>query len=180
MKRISLLFLLVSLLTVNTAFGAATNNNGNSTQISPAAGADMWTAAMADLFIPHPNTCDPLTEAFVQILPNGKGFCIEIDERPAKEWTEARHTCLQEGKRLPELGELQYVCNHNNQYGILGAESNKEWSSNFLLIGDDASRTARVTVAAFGSGSCNDVSAGLIGRDSFGNSPQSLSFRCVR
>ncbi len=79
---------------------------------APAAGTDMWTSQMAklELFIPHADNCDSVTEAFVQIAPTGEGYCIEKDQRPAEQkWELARHTCLQDDKRLPEAAEWKFA-----------------------------------------------------------------------
>ena len=50
----------------------------------PAAGSDMWAGAMTQLFTPHEDNCDPLTEAFAAMTEDGRGFCVEIDERSAQ------------------------------------------------------------------------------------------------
>ncbi|MCA9399515.1 MAG: hypothetical protein KC618_07185 [Candidatus Omnitrophica bacterium] len=206
MKKLSLLFLLVSFLTVNTAFAKDHNykkdlrykywkeyrfdtadkkdkgDGGTTIQVSGlvGVGADMWTASISHLFAPHEDTCDPLVEAFVVMTPDGKGFCVEIDARAAKFWENARHECIEEGKRLPEVAELKYVCINSAEYGISVGNSGSEWSSNFVLLGDDAAGAGKVTVAAMGSSSCNSLKAGRISKDDFGGKPEAYAFRCVR
>ncbi len=146
-------------------------------QGAPAAGADMWTGGMAlgNLFTPHVNFCDPATEAFVDVI-FGLGYCIEKNERPAMQWTDARKTCLQNFKRLPEVAEMHLACDDAAALGLANMLVNAEWSSNFFIETADSSTTAGVHVTGFGG--CDVIRTGQINRS--GGGPEVLVFRCVR
>lgn len=135
----------------------------------PADGTDMWIAAMADLgtFTPHNNSCDNVTEAFVQITSDGKGFCIEKNERSAERWDLARHNCLQDNKRLPEPTEWRFACRDAVNLSINDILGANEWVTNFIH---------EVGVVIQGIENCDDVIPTAVSS----NSPTLLGFRCVR
>jgi len=150
---------------------------------APAVGTDMWTGVMGqqEYFLPHPDNCDFATEAFIQILPTGEGYCMERDQRPSEHWERARHTCLQEGKRLPEVAEFQFACDDAATYGLNGMTNDLEWASNFSVItGSSSSSFMYVPVAGRSQIShCDGVGQKRIGSTSQQIAATSQPFRCV-
>ena len=138
----------------------------------PSLGSDAWTVNMS--FETHPNDCDPLTEAFAEILPNGEGFCIDIDERPAQHWYIARNSCFQEGKRLPEIVEYTFACNQAASLGLNDMIGNREWGSNFSREPINAIRG--IVIGEYG---CNFIDTSPISSIEGGNF-QPRAYRCVR
>lgn len=140
---------LVVATALSAPIGGAVADETSANYTGPALGTDMWTGYMARtaLFVPHYDNCDTATEAFVAVSPDGKGYCIEINERAAIHWDEARHTCLQLNKRLPEPGEFKFACTRRTQLGLQNMTNNKEWASNFALP------MARETFSSIGASS---------------------------
>ncbi len=149
-------------------------------QGAPSAGADMWTGAMAlgNLFTPHVDFCDPATEAFVPVIFN-LGYCIEKNERPAQQWEQARITCLQQLKRLPEVAEFQVACDSAATLGLNNMTNGLEWTSNFLISTHDFNTTAQAVMTS-GDNDCNDGSTGRVSNSGTGQPVSSLKFRCVK
>lgn len=163
----------------------------NAQDTSAATGTDMWTGLMTrqGMFLPHQNNCSA-NEAFVRILVNGRGFCIEKQKRSAQTWEEARHACLTDRKRLPEVGEWKFSCKRANALGLLdmigpgqscppsglGAGCG-EWSSNFLATGNSGTGES-LTVPYAGGIRCDDIANGIVGSNQ--QTELSRAFRCVR
>lgn len=150
---------------------------------APAIGADMWTSEMGrlGLFVPHGNNCAPATEFFVPVGPSGRGFCIEKAERPADEWERARHTCLQLGKRLPEVAEWQMACVVDVGFQLLDMFNGFEWSSNFLAGHAPSEFQLRVYASGgLASGNCNGGFSAIVANSNGPGSANSWAFRCVR
>lgn len=151
----------------------------------PAAGADMWTSEMGrlNLFVPHRKAC-AVNETFVAIAPSGRGFCIEKTRRPAAQWQDARHACLQDGKRLPEFAELRFACDHRVALGIteIGPSATShsgEWATNFVVATGHDPGYGVVAIGAGSSLTCDTAFHLYVGRSSPG-SAQATAFRCVR
>ena len=151
---------------------------------APAVGTDMWTGVMGqkEYFLPHEDNCDQYLEAFVQILPTGEGYCIEVDERPAENWEVARNMCLQENKRLPEIAEYQFACDDASVLGLNNMTGAFEWASNFAIMGGGDNLTLYVpaigqsgTVATH----CDGIRGFRIGAAGQPKPSVSLAFRCV-
>lgn len=146
-------------------------------------GSDAWTAYLEreNRFTPHENYCDSSTEAFVNMTPEGMGFCIDKNRNAStKTWNDARQTCVMAGKRLPEIPELQHACNRNipDGLGLVNITGvSWEWGSNFGYPALVPSLSIDgLFVHVFGANSCNAVvtDAGASG------SASSDAFRCVR
>jgi hypothetical protein len=89
-----------------------------------------------NMFEPHVNDCNGTSNIFIELFHGADvGFCIEIEERPADNWTEAVATCMQAGMRLPEPWEWQTACDRNSllSLGLNDMENNEEWASNFPI-----------------------------------------------
>ncbi len=152
-------------------------------------GTDMWTQAMSGLrlFTPHRDNCNTSTEAFVLVYTNSNnvdfGFCIDKDEHSAGalDWEEAKHECLQDGKRLPEPGEYKYACNRAGTLSLNDMTDDAEWSTNFWLIQRKpySDWWSGVMATNAGSGGCERGGNTPIVRNNSAGSP-SLPFRCVR
>lgn len=148
-----------------------------------AGGTDMWTQAMSGLrlFTPHRDDCNATTEVFVKVYTNSNsidfGFCIDKDEHSAGsvEWEDAKHECLEDGKRLPEPGEWKFAC--QGATGLNNMTNSYEWASNFSYF-DKPVSDWRIASHVVGNGSCKYGTAGVI------SSSTSVSgvfaFRCVR
>lgn len=154
-------------------------NTTSTTTTVVGAGTDMWTGLMgkSELFTPHQNTCDPATESFVEIMV-GIGYCIEIYQHPAEEWEYARDTCLQEGKRLPEVAEFQFACEQSALLGLNNMTDDLEWSSNFYTA-TGSEKTSPLMVPVAGLGGCNTGIYSAIATQG-GTPPLSRTFHCVR
>lgn len=150
-------------------------------------GTDMWTQAMSGLrlFTPHRDDCNATTEVFVKVYENSNsvdfGFCIEKDQRAAQEWEDAKHACLQDGKRLPEPAEFKYAC--DSVSGLNNMTDGYEWITNFgkfenYRTGSSGTNYRGILIAAGGNGACY--------RSAFGSAMHStitaasVAFRCVR
>ncbi|MEQ8510325.1 MAG: hypothetical protein RIB43_15070 [Rhodospirillaceae bacterium] len=148
-------------------------------------GTDMWTQAMSGLrlFTPHRDDCNATTEVFVKVYENANsvdfGFCMEKDERPGQNWEDAKHTCLSEGKRLPEPAEWKYAC--DSVTGLNNMTGGWEWISNFgsLEISHNGSGIFRMyaTTAAGNNGCANASYAQIMDWNSIAGS---IAFRCLR
>lgn len=147
----------------------------------PGVGLDMWTNIMNkdNLFAPHHDFCDSGTETFISFAPDGRGYCIEKDERSAQIWTEARQICLSAGKRLPEPAEFQYACYHGS--GLSNMTGNWEWTSNFAIVYNASSPTTVSLSVAVPVQGYTDCTSGNFHHvvNSF-NTSSSHYFRCVR
>jgi hypothetical protein len=158
-------------------------NNGVAAQ-----GTDMWTQAMSGLrlFTPHRDNCNATTEAFVKVYTDSMsvdfGYCIDKDEHSAGavNWEDARHECLDDGKRLPEPGEWKYACDQAGTLGLNNMTNSAEWASNFWqTIRKPNSDYWRATLApVFGNGSCHNGDHGFIGITT--STASNTAFRCVR
>lgn len=118
--RLTSLLVLVALLTTNSSVqaqggpgGGRGPGNGNgggpnqplATAPHASVGTDRWTLHLAanDLFVAHDDTiCGPSIEIFVEIVPDGTGYCMEVNHRPAATFNQARLTYTSLGKRLLE------------------------------------------------------------------------------
>jgi len=136
--------------------------------LAQAAAGDVWTGNMQHegLFTPHANNCASSTEEWInfsQGTSSTVGFCMEKTTRTAQSWSEARQTCMGLGKRLPEVGEWQYACNHNTSLSGMGTAY--EWASNLAtLIWTYGTTTATGPIAPImGSSGCSQGSAGRVG-----------------
>lgn len=63
-------------------------------------------------------------------VPGDRGWLIEVFERPALSWSEAKLKCLTLGMRLPELFEFQVSCFRSASWGLANMADNYEWASN--------------------------------------------------
>lgn len=144
----------------------------------PAMGSDMWTTYFGDqsLFTPHTDNCSA-SEAFVALYTGATlGFCIEEDERTAEAWEDARETCAQAGKRLPEPAEWKYACEDAGTLGLNNMTDDWEHASNFSYLG---AVTGYVLIAAsMGNGSCIHSNIAYIANYT-GGAASSFVFRCV-
>ncbi len=150
----------------------------------PSMGTDMWTQAMGGLrlFTPHRDNCDS-TEVFIEVYTDGNsvqfGFCFDKDEHSAGalEFEDARQTCLDEGKRLPEPVEFKFVC-QAAPTGVNNLTDDREWASNFAEA-EPANTTTNVgVVVPAASTSCVASAHYSVTRsDSFSHT---AAFRCVR
>ena len=157
-----------------------------------AAGTDMWTQAMSGLrlFTPHRNNCDDTTtptEVFVKVYTNSNsvdfGFCMDKDEHSAGvvEWEDAKKECLDDGKRLPEVGEWKYAC--DSVAGLNNMTDDWEHSSNFWTPHRTPSPTGSTyhhgaITTRSGSGGCKALANAWIGNTNL--SSNASVFRCVR
>lgn len=179
---------LLSLLCATTLFATTANaqDTERSRQVGTAAqGSDMWTQAMSGLglFTPHRDDCNVTTEVFVKVYAENTvdfGFCIDKDEHSAGslQWEDARHTCIGEGKRLPEASEWKYAC--DSIAGLNSLTDNNEWITNFPILMERPTNNKRgPAVHAGGGGGCNKSTFSHIMRDD-GLGVSSTNFRCVR
>ncbi len=174
--------------------GVATNANAQDPRRGynvgvGAQGTDMWTQSMSGLrlFTPHRNNCDDTTtptEVFIKIYTNSNnvdfGFCMDLDEHSsgAKEWEDARHQCISEGKRLPEPGEFKYACDNAGTLGLNNMTDDAEFVSNFpRYVPNLSSKQGQIAPHA-GAGSCKHMAGYWIGNTSSTNATG--PFRCVR
>jgi hypothetical protein len=142
-------------------------------------GGDSITKAMNNrgLFDLHDGTSCEVDEAFVEMdATTGTGLCFEVNERGAQQFEDARKTCLEVGKRLPEPAEWKIACDDAATFGLLNTTDAHEWISNFPHQ-QWISGSAGIGVTLGGEGSCSDMTFGWVAR----NSPTSTSFefRCV-
>lgn len=174
-----LVFTTLMTLSLAAPIGTAQATELSADYSAPGVGSDMWTGYMArnGMFVPHYDDCDTATEAFVQVAPDGKGFCMEINERASAFWEDARHDCLDEGMRLPEPAEFRYACRRAATLGLNNmSNAGPEWASNFAQA--MATNSYGVGVPFLGSNSCNHGSFGTVAW-----STQAISsnpYRCVR
>ena len=177
LKIVSRALLLAVVLGAPVSGALATELSANYT--GPALGSDMWTGYMgrAGLFVPHYDDCDPVGEAFVAVSPDGKGYCMEVGERGAIHWDEARNTCLQQGKRLPEPGEFKFACARRSQLGLQNMIGDQEWASNFSTPMARETFSA-VGVSIMGRDDCETAGWGFVGSTAYG--AQDRTYRCVR
>lgn len=147
-------------------------------------GTDMWTQAMSGLrlFTPHRDDCNATTEVFVKVYENSNnidfGFCIDKDEHSsgALHWEDARKTCLDEGKRLPEPGEFKYSC--DSVAGLNNMTDDYEWTQNSVQHMRLGTTNNLVYAITLGGGACNKTTTGTVAYQTAASS--SLPFRCVR
>ncbi|MEQ8510323.1 MAG: hypothetical protein RIB43_15060 [Rhodospirillaceae bacterium] len=145
-------------------------------------GTDMITQAMSGLrlFTPHRDNCNATTEVFVKVYTNSNsvdfGFCIDKNEHPdgTVTWQPARRACLDNGKRLPEPGEVLLALN-TVALSLNNTGEDYEWSSNFFSTGNTGSGS-NIHVPAIQSQT--NAGYGYLGTAS--GAPTSLPFRCVR
>lgn len=141
-------------------------------------GTDMWTRQFEQwgLFHPHANFCDSSTEVFVNVGGSGQGYCIEKAERGTDTFMNARETCAQDRKRLPEPAEFYSACGAT---GFTNDSTAFEWVSNFTHF--SYYNTSNLGIGAFtagGGGSCQRGNSGYVGHYTTGWNTQ--QFRCVR
>ena len=148
---------------------------------SAQAARDMWVALAeaTGAFAPHHNFCTS-TEAFISVGAGDLGFCFEEDERSAAVWVAAKQDCAEDGKRLPEPAEYQYVCK-NLPGGVNNMTDDMEWASNIPYdeLLNPATGVTDLQVVIIGNGSCTITSGGVIGRNTSGYQ-DTLPYRCVR
>lgn len=145
-------------------------------------GTDMTTQAMSGLrlFTPHRNNCNATTEVFVKIYTNSNtvdfGFCMDKDEHSAgiTTWQDARQTCLDEGKRLPEPGEFLHALDTVSA-SLSNTGEDYEWSTNFASTeyAGGVHATVAVNIRSSTSGSWGYVASPTSG-------VTTIPFRCVR
>lgn len=159
--------------------------NAGSTELAanysaPASGTDMWTGYMgrSGLFVPHYDDCDTVSEAFVSVSPDGKGFCIEASSRPAAVWEEARHACMQVGMRLPEVAEFKFACKQAGTLGLSGMTDGWEWVSNYASPVDTGTAYGSGSTVG-GNGGCGKLSWTWVGRN-YDGVEAAIAYRCVR
>ena len=145
-------------------------------------GPDFWTeeARSKALYTTHRNFCNSSTEVFVQIgMTTTDGFCMEINERTATTWENARQICASLGKRLPEFPEWKYAC--KNVSGLNGMlDSTWEWVSNASMPAATNSIPSYMAVQiAGGYSNCAGASWSISGNWN-GSQDDSRNFRCVR
>lgn len=134
---------------------------------------DVWNGYFSQrgLFNPHSDYCDTSTEAFVQMGPNGDGYCIEKNERTGATWDEAKDTCASNNKRLPEPAEFRFACTRAGSLSLSNMTNNYEWVSNQSTTYFTGG-SAGVMVLLLGSGGC--------GAQNIDGIDQTHVFRCVR
>jgi hypothetical protein len=109
-------------------------------------------------------------------LPGDVGWVIEVNERAADTWVNARITCLRSGMRLPEVFEYVYSCSIAGVLGLAQMTNNLEWAGNEAMVWQNSSGTGTVT-ATTGSGGCAIASLGWV---TFNNgAPTSNPYRCT-
>ena len=143
-----------------------------------AMGTDMWTQMFgaSGLFSPHANTCSA-TEEFIPITL-ATGYCIEQNERPAQTWEEARQTCANAGKRLPEPAEWKYACNHGTTVNNMVSVDIGEWASNFPITLSVFDGVGGVAAPVLGANYCYFATYSMVGYSSPAKE-DSVPFRCV-
>lgn len=164
-------------------FNAQAQDGGVDVTLStPALGSDMWTGAMGrrGLFVPRRTSSDCVTgEAHIAVDNNGLGYCIETAERTAATWEDARHACLQDGKRLPEPAEFKYACKYGA--GLTGMTGNWEWATNFSLhIYAADSPSNHYLALTMGQLGCAHLAAGRVAREPSSGGDETKPYRCVR
>lgn len=128
---------------------------------------------MQNLFTIHTNNCSG-GEYFFDVTGTGLGFCIEITTRAATTyWRDALLDCLDEGKRLPEIWEMQVVCDVNSSIILKG----QQWAGNFPMIVTPGGTGWGFAVPAYGSGNC---SWGQWFYSAKNNADETKAYRCVR
>lgn len=154
--------------------------SGGSAGYGPGTGTDMWTTYIAEqnLYSPHEDDCDAATEVFVEIASSGRGFCMEVNERTAATWEEARDSCATDLKRLPEAVEWKIACRRS------GSSFNQlldgiEWVGNTATLFWPNAGAGSLMAAIVGfSPTCASISVNYVGqRDSI---ESSHSYRCLR
>lgn len=103
------------------------------------------------------------------------GYVIEKNQRATQHWNQAKSICLQNGMRLPETFELQYVCESGGSWGLTGVGSAWEWSGNSSLIEPSGNGLGS---AVFGGSGCTYAGWGWVGYLS--GLEDSDVFRCAR
>ena len=149
-------------------------------------GSDMITNEMAllGLWNAHENNCNS-NEGFIPLFTgSSRGFCIEKNERSARQWISARRDCLSNGKRLPEAGEWLVACTFASDLGITQMTGNNhEWSSNFPRYLPYYSSGSTIQygyyVPLLGNEGCNFASWGWLAHKTNGGSAGSHAYRCV-
>lgn len=138
-------------------------------------GRDIWTGYIDQkgLWTPHPDDCSS-SETFIASGPGSLGFCIEDDERSALAYQDARKTCTDLGKRLPEPNEFKFACLAAPS-GLNDMSNNWEWSSNYVRQELNASYGGH-WVSLMGYGGCKENAMGRWGTAS----EETWAFRCVR
>ena len=177
LNKTTLSLFLAAAATISLSTAQATELSANYS--APSQGADMWIGYMGrnGYFVPHYDDCDVASEAFVAVAPDGKGFCMELNERSAAYWEDARHDCLSEGKRLPEPAEFRYACRRAATLGLNGMDNaGPEWASNFAT--PMSTNSYGVAVPYMGSSSCNHGSWGTVAWST--KVISSATYRCVR
>lgn len=147
-------------------------------------GTDMWTQAMAGLrlFTPHRDNCNTTTEVFIKVYENTNsidfGYCIDKDEQTAQEWEDARQTCLDSGKRLPEPAEWKVACDIGT--GLNNMTNAYEWTGNTNFFGwkPNGNLSQNWAALAMGNGSCKSATTSAMA--SLYSASGSYAFRCVR
>mgnify|MGYP001555164085 CR=1 FL=1 len=134
------------------------------------------------LFVPHSNNCVE-SEAFVALTADGRGYCIEKEERQLYTWQEARMDCAKDGKRLPEPFEWKVACSASKKLGLKNMIGNWEWASSFttpeVLPVNNTGDYQGMGVPVFGNQGCHQGTWEWIGHSkSLGENGR--NFRCVR
>jgi hypothetical protein len=140
---------------------------------------DAWTAQLPPFTALH-KTC---TGSDILVPINGtKGICMEANYRnggaPAS-FEDARKTCIEDGKRLPEVAEYVYACHNVSGFSDMPNSSTREWGSNFTFVTVDSNVQGNwiVMAASVGFQSCTNANYGSI--SSWNNAFSTLPFRCV-
>jgi hypothetical protein len=148
------------------------------------AGTDMWTQAFSGLrlYTPHRDDCNATTEVFVKLYTNSNsvdfGYCIDKDEQAAQEWEDARQTCLDSSKRLPEPAEWKVACDIGT--GLNNMTNAYEWAgnTNFFAWKPNGNLSQNWGALLMGNGTCK--TAAHSGMASLYAASGSYAFRCVR
>lgn len=179
-------FALATLLTPTLTFASAAGDPTvlpGSTQVGqPGMGGDMYTQAMTQLglFNVHRDDCVTASEVFVEVYTDDNsvqfGFCIDKNEHAAGSvnWENARDECMEDGKRLPEPGEMLQALN-TVAVSLNDDGEDYEWSSNFYntMAISTTSSVCAALIYNSSRGGC-----GYIG--SATSQVSSFPFRCVR
>jgi hypothetical protein len=86
--------------------------------------------------------------------PGDTGWVIEVFDRPARVWSEAKFDCALRGMRLPEVFEFQISCIAAASFGLADMTDDKEWVGNSGAIVNDSSTLAGYLALSAGEGNC--------------------------
>lgn len=110
--------------------------------VEPDAPPDVASDAPPDLAVV------PMCAVGTTLTSSGSGVCIELDQRAALGWLDAKTTCIGEGRRL--CADAEWLDGCSNAVGILAMTNDWEWV---------AEESAGIAQKRGGDGACTDMSA---------------------